>query len=114
MLSIWANSTCLSIDPINYARGDELIQNLHRMKSGAAFRYVWGKQARAKFNAMVDSSTAAIVNSWWSINQPVYAVQSDGTADVGTCYITNKQAPFASFRSGNNTLWMGAIELEGF
>lgn len=104
----------IELDPINLSRDDDLKQNIHRMKSGAAYRYVWGVQRRFKFGVQVTSEQACRINSWWMGAQPVALLDDYMPSMNASCYLINKSVPLSSFRMGDNKQWVGTIELESY
>lgn len=106
------SSNSVSFDPEwDYEEDDKKIENRHRTRSGKEFVYKWGDYRRRKFSvSFVDSSTAAIVNSWWNSNTPLLFMR-EGDTDITSCYLIGRDKPLGKFVKPYDNLYKGVIEL---
>ena len=89
------SSTGLDIDPeYDYKDGAQKIEDVHRAKSGAQYRYKWGQYSRIEFSVMhVNSSFKSIVNSWWSSNVDLKFMEVGVAAREVSVHLVNKSNP---------------------
>lgn len=93
---------------------DEQLQNSHRARSGAGYRYVWGSYRKWKLPVrLVDSSFMSSVNTYWKAGT-VLLFKSESLSAVYTVAITNKNLPIGQFEKPYMDLYQGIIELEAF
>lgn len=89
------------------------IENSHRTKTGANYRYVWGSFARVKFKVeFVTSADMCQVNSWWGANTQLVLYDLNSVAVVSG-FLTNASAPIDQYVKPYQDQFMGVIELEG-
>ncbi len=90
------------------------VEDAHRVRSGAMFRYRWGGYERWKFTArFIDSADAWAVNSWWDSNTKLLFMNTSD-ATVNSVQIVNSRLPFGRFIKPHDDLYEGVIELETY
>ena len=90
------------------------VENSHRTRTGAGYKYVWGSYRRAKCKVeFLSSADMCRVNSWWGANTPVVFYDMSSVAVVSG-YLSNATAPIDSYVKPYIDLFMGTIELESF
>ena len=73
---------------------DKKIESQHRTKTGGLYRYKWGGYSQFKFNVeYVNSSDAAIINSWWNTNTELLFMDEDDATTVSSVQIMNGAKP---------------------
>lgn len=98
----------------NFKRGDKKEETQHRARAGKRYVYKWGEYKKFKFDVEhVSSSSAAIVNSWWSSNTKLMFMESGNTA-VFSVMLVNNQYPMGEYVKPYNDKYKGVIELEGY
>lgn len=110
-----SGASVVSLDPESNLKYDHRkIENAHRTRSGANYRYTWGSYRKASFDVeFLTSADACTINSWWSANAVVklYDVNS---AVVVSGYLVNAEKPIGKIMKPYTDLFMGTIELESF
>ena len=109
------SSNGISIEPEwDYAEPDKKLEDEHRTRAGGRYVYKWGSFRRWKLPvSYVDSSFAAVVNSWWVSNTQLL-FKSESAAAVYSVQITNDAKPVGKFTKPYDTLFEGLIELETY
>lgn len=109
------SSNGVSIEPDwEYAEPDKKLEDEHRMRSGGRYVYKWGSFRRwALPVSYVNSSFAAVVNSWWLSNTQLLFKSESSTA-VYSVQITNDDKPLGKYVQPYDTLFAGSIELETY
>ncbi len=107
------NSVSFDVE-YDFRNDTKQIKSEHQSRSGRRFTYKWGEVGGRSFSVrFVSSSTAAIVNSWWSSNVSL-RLQEEGTLDVFSCTLVSDTPPIGRFEKPYNDLYRGKIELEGY
>lgn len=93
---------------------DRKVENSHRTRTGANYRYTWGnfKRVRAKVEYL-SSADMSQVNSWWMANTPLRLYDLN-SAVVVSGYLVNPSAPIDQYIRPYTDLFMGIIELESY
>ena len=93
-------TTIVNIEPeYDFKDGGRKIENVHRTRSGAEFRYLWGDYEEVSFSLQyVNSSDACVINSWWGGNEDLIFAEVDPgggfvTPTIKYVHITNKDKP---------------------
>lgn len=98
----------------NFTRADKKEETEHRTRAGKRYVYKWGEYKKFKFDVQhVSSSTAAIVNSWWSSNTDLLFMES-GASAVYSVQLVNAELPFGKYVKPYTDKYIGTIELEGY
>jgi hypothetical protein len=91
-----------------------MVQNTHRMRSGAWFRYKWGEYGRILAPVRyVDSSFRSVVTSWWSSRAELTWMTESGT-DVTSVKLVNITAPIVQRIRPYHNQWRGVLQLETY
>ena len=100
----------------DYKNGDTMDYSRYRTASGRLYQYKWHDYKVINFSTkFVNSSTASIVNSWWTTQTKLlFFVNNAGTVDVTSVFIVNKNAPFRENVKPYTEYWQGTIELEEY
>lgn len=109
------SSNGVSIEPEwDLAEPDKKIEDEHRTRAGGRYVYKWGSFRRWKFAvSYVDSSFAAVVNSWWLSNTQLL-FKSESAAAVYSVQLMNDEKPVSRYVRPYDTLFSGVIELETY
>lgn len=109
------SSNGISIEPEwDYAEIDKKIEDEHRTRGGGRYVYKWGSYRKWKLPvSLVDSSFAAVVNSWWLSNTQL-RIKSESSAQVYSVQITNDAKPLGEYTKPYDSLYQGTIELETY
>jgi len=92
---------------------DKKIEDVHRTRTGTAYRYKWGQYHATKFSVeYVNSATMCQVNSWWGANTAL-ALYDASSALVHSGYLANASKPIAEYVKPYIDQFKGIIELEG-
>lgn len=84
-----------------------------RSSSGRLLKYRHGSHQRIRLPIRyVNSSTRAIVDSWWLSDADLFLVE-EGVSDVFSVHITNTSRPFEKSEKPYQDRFSGVIELEG-
>jgi hypothetical protein len=98
----------------DYARNDKKVENTHYTRSGRRYNYIWAVRGRIKFSVEhVDSSTAAVVNSWWASGQKLL-FKRVGTTDIMSCQLVNRSTPIGKYVEPYMDELKGVVELETY
>lgn len=90
------------------------VENSHRTRGGALYKYTWGRFSRVKFKVeYLSSSDMTRVNSWWQANTPL-RLYDTGSSVVVSGYLVNASQPIDQYVKPYTDLFMGTIELEGY
>lgn len=105
----------VSIEPLyEYSEDDFKIEDSHRVRSGAFYRYKWGSVRKWKLPfTLVDSSFKSVVNSWFTSNAALL-FKSESLSAVYSVYIMNKDLPVGQPVMPYDSLFKGVIELETY
>lgn len=109
------SSNSVTLEPEwDFEQGQKKNETVHRTRAGNRFVYKWGEFETFKFSLnFVDSSTAAIVNSWWNTNTELL-FSTDGGVTVSSVQLTNRSKPLARFNMPYDDEYKGKIELETY
>ena len=110
-----SSSDQFSFEPeYDFVKSSAKIENMHRTRSGDRYVYKWGEYVRFKMSVKyVSSENASMVNDWWSENTALQFYE-EGSTDITSCQITNKNTPFGEFVKPHNDLFEGRLELEEY
>ena len=98
----------------DYEERDKKLEDKHRTRGGGRYVYKWGSYRSWKIPvSYVNSSFAAIVNSWWVSNTQLL-FKSESAAAVYSVQLTNDAKPLGKFVRPYDTLFAGTIELETY
>jgi len=107
------NGVTLEVE-YDYNDNRQKIENKHRTRDGSQYIYKWSAWDKIDFSVMyVNSSTRAVVNSWWEANTDLLFKDENAT-QVFTVRLSNDSLPISKFIKPYNDLWRGVIELEGY
>lgn len=108
-------SNVVSLNP-DYDFKDEgkRVENSHRTRSGAQYRYVWSTYSRVKFKVEdLSSADRCQINSWWSANTPLRLFDTGSTVVISG-YLVNPNKPIDQYMKPYVDQFKGTIELEGY
>lgn len=98
----------------DFKEKDKKTEVRDRTPSGAEYVYKFGSYGGRSFGVTwVDSSTKAIVNSWWVSNTALLFMREGDTA-VFSCRLTNDNTPVNQLMKPYHDQWKGTIELETY
>lgn len=98
----------------DYERKDAQIKSEHTARSGRRFVYKWGSYYKFSFSVdFVNSSTAAIVNSWWETNTKLMFKSTSDTAVYSVTIVAN-DTPIGQYSKPYTDRFRGKIELQGY
>ena len=105
----------VTVDPEwDFKDGMRKVENIHRTRAGNRFTYKWGEFSKIGFGVnYVNSSTAAIINSWWNTNTKLMTTDILAV-DITSVQLVNKSQPLEQFNKPNNTQFKGSIDLETY
>lgn len=105
----------VSLEPEwNFDRKDTQVKTEHRTRSGKRYVYQWGSYTKFSFGVeFVNSSTAAIINSWWITNTKLM-LKSTSDAAVYSVMLVATDLPLGQFQKPYDDLFKGKIDLEGY
>jgi len=90
------------------------IENRFRSRSSAEFVYKWAEYKVKEFGVMyVNSEFKSVVNSWWSSNADLL-FKDEGSTDVFSVHIVNKDQPVSEFIKPYTDSFKGVIKLETY
>ena len=93
---------------------DKKIETVHRTRSGAGYRYLWGSFKGVKFNVeFVNSSDMCIVNSWWGASTAL-RLFDHSSAVVVSGYLAGNTPPISGYVKPYTDQFDGVIELESY
>lgn len=90
------------------------VETSHRTRSGANYRYKWGRYDRVK--AAVDylsSADMCQINSWWGANTALRLFDMSSSVVISG-YLANASAPIDMYVRPYMDQFQGVIELEGY
>lgn len=98
----------------NFARKDTQVKNEHVTRSGKRYVYKWGSYVRFQFGLeFVNSSDAAIINSWYMTNTKLLFTESGGSA-VYSVMLVGNEIPMGQYVKPYTSLYKGKIDLQGY
>lgn len=98
----------------DFDRKDGKVENEHITRAGKRYVYRWGSYYKASFSlTFVNSSTAAIINSWWDSNTKLLFMES-GATQIYSVMLVGKELPLGSFQKPYTNLFRGKIDLQGY
>lgn len=105
----------VSLEPEwDFDRKDTQVKNEHRTRSGKRYVYKWGSYTKFSFGVeFVNSSTAAIINSWWITNTKLLMKSTSDTV-VYSVMLVATDLPLGQFQKPYDDLYKGKIDLEGY
>lgn len=108
-------SNVVSMNPDwDYKLESKKIENVHRTRSGAGYKYTWGRFDRIKYKVEdLTSSDMCQINSWWAANVPLRLFDTGSTVVISG-WIANADIPIDQFMKPYIDLFKGTIELESF
>jgi len=90
------------------------VENSHRTRSGANYRYRWSTYKHVKATLeYISSSDMCKINSWWGANTPL-VLYDLGSVAVISGYLVNASAPIDGLVKPYTNLFKGIIELESY
>lgn len=109
------SSTGLDVLPTyDFDQLDKKTENRFRSRNSNLYIYKWSSYKKFKVPvSFVNSSYAAIVNSWWLSNTRLLFAVS-GNAAVNSVVISNSDLPIGQYIKPYITLLKGVIELETY
>lgn len=112
---LFDGTSAVSMEPEYDLRyGRQKIENVHRTRSGAQYRYTWGRFNKVKFSVEnLSSADMTQVNSWWAATTPLRLFDANSTVVISG-YLTNASQPIDQYIKPYTDLFMGTIELEGY
>ena len=108
-------SNVVSLNPdYDFKREGKKIENSHRTRSGANYRYIWATYPRIKFKVEdLSSADACKINSWWASNTPLLLFDTGSTVVI-SAYLVNTSEPIGEYMKPYIDQFRGTIELEGY
>jgi len=95
-------------------RQDKKQQSEHRTRAGNLYRYNWGSYDQFRFSVdFVNSSDAAIVNSWWASDTELLFMDED-TTQVHSVLMMSKTPPLTSRVKPMIDQFKGTIDLSTY
>lgn len=109
------SSNGVTITPeYNFKEEGKKIENVHRVRSGAQYVYLWGSYNKWKFTVKyVNSEFKSIVNSWWETNTNLLFME-EGSSKVSTVRLSSKKLPVGKYMKPYDNEFQGVIELETY
>lgn len=109
------SSNGVSFEPEwDFDDGEQKIESAHRVKGGKRYSYLWSTYKKIKFKVMfVNSSDAAIVNSWWRTNTELL-FKSESSTVVNSVMIVDNSKPLSQFIQPYDDQYQGTINLETY
>jgi hypothetical protein len=100
----------------DFDRKDTQVKNEHTTRAGKRYVYKWGSYCKFSFSlTFVNSSTAAILNSWWITNTKLQlASNSSELASTFSVMIIASDLPVAQYQKPYMDKFRGKIELQGY
>ena len=90
------------------------MESEHRTRGGKLYRYKWGGYSQWQFSvSFVNSSDAAIVNSWWNTNTELLFMD-ENTTQVYSVLMMNGEAPLTSMVMPHMDQFKGTINLSTY
>ena len=91
-------------------------RSMHRTLTGNLYIYRWSNFIKHSFSVnFMQSSNAAIVNSWWENNTELLLfVTSDSVTEVFSVVLTNRNTPMNKYQKPYNTYLSGKLQLESY
>ena len=110
-----SSASQVSLEPeYSYKDSAVKIENRHRTRDGSQYKYRWGKYDKIKFTVRyINSETQSVINTWWDTNVRLEWYE-EGSIDVRSVYINNKNKPIDMFIRPYYDKFQGTIELEGY
>jgi len=101
---------------VNYTNGKIANIDEYRLNLGSFKNYKNFDYAHISFETdWINSSNAAIVNSWWDSQTMLkFFVVDSGSITVNDVILTNNISPFAGFSPPYTELFKGVIQLEEY
>lgn len=91
------------------------MQSEHVTRSGKRYVYKWGEYCKFSFGvSFLNSSQAAIINSWWSTNTKLLFMENVTSAAVYSVMLTGNEKPIGNYVKPYMTLFKGKIDLQGY
>lgn len=106
-------SNVVSMNPdYDFKNEGKKVENIHRTRSGANYRYTWGSFERVKFKVEdLSSADQCRINSWWSANTPLRLFDTGSTVIVSG-FLVNGSKPIDQYVKPYVDLFKGTIEME--
>lgn len=110
------SSTGIDIDPeYDFKDGGQKIEDVHRAKSGAQYRYLWGSYEKIEFSLMyVNSSDAYTINNWWDTNADLKFMEVNVAASEVQVHVTNRNKPIDKNIKPYRNQFKGKVILETY
>lgn len=108
-------SNVVSLNPdYDIKTRDKKIESAMRTRSGAQYKYIWGKYKGLTMKVdYLTSADQCRVNSWWGANTPVKLFDLNSTVVISG-YISNPDTPIDQYVAPYTDQFKGSIELESF
>ena len=91
------------------------VQDEHLTRNGKRFVYTWGVYDKFSFGVeYVNSSTTAIINSWWQSDTKLLFQENVAGAKTYSVMLTGKEMPIGNFVKPYTNLFKGKIDLQGY
>jgi hypothetical protein len=98
----------------DFARDDTPIKNEHVARSGKRYVYQWGSYVKFAFGVtFINSSTAAIINSWFMSNTKLLFTSTSETA-VYSVMLVGSNLPISKSQRPYTDKFTGKVELQGY
>jgi len=98
----------------NFDRKDAQVKNEHITRGGKRYVYKWGSYVKFGFGlTFINSSTAALINSWWITNTKLQFMSTSETAVYSVMLIAS-DLPMGSFQKPYTDKFKGTIDLQGY
>jgi len=97
----------------NFKDRKQKIVDRSRAKTGGLFQYSHGHFRMFTLNIeFATSSVASVVNEWWEDQQLCqFDISSDGSSEITSVMIVNKESPFFKFTKPYTDKYTGKLDL---
>ena len=107
----------VSLEPEwDYDRKDTQVKTEHTTRSGKRYVYKWGSYTKFSFGVeFINSSTAALINSWWITNTKLLLSSTSGElSSVYSVMLIASDLPVGQYQKPYTDKFNGKIELQGY
>lgn len=98
----------------DFKESGQKIEDVHRTKDGARYRYLWGSFDKVEFSIRyVIKETKLTINEWWEENQNVI-LSNNLTSKTWKVHIVNRSVPVDKVEKPYMELYKGKLILETY
>lgn len=100
----------------NFDRKDTQVKNEHVTRSGKRYVYKWGSYCKFSFGlTYVNSSTAALINSWWITNTKLMlSATSEELTQIYSVMLIATDLPLGQYQKPYTDKFKGTLDLQGY